>query len=69
MTISQIVTVEAVRRLEIVPTRNELFWIEVIRTASKDSDPTPTLALAQKLRCMFRAHLSEQQAGGESSCR
>jgi hypothetical protein len=57
VTINQTSTVKAVRRREIVPTRNELFWIEVIRTGSRDTDPEPTLALAQKLRCLFRTHL------------
>ena len=33
---------------------NELFWIEVIRQASRDSDPGPTLKRVQKLRAIFR---------------
>lgn len=34
-------------------TRHEIFWIEVIRAASKDTDPTPTLQRTQKLRALF----------------
>ena len=34
-------------------TRNEAFWIEVIRMVSHDADPAPTLALVQKLRLLF----------------
>jgi len=64
VTINRITTVEAVRRREIIPTRNELFWIDVIRTGSQDTDPAPTLALAQELRSLFRDHL----AGVQLSC-
>jgi hypothetical protein len=34
-------------------TPNEQFWIEVIRLASHDSDPAPTLAKVQALRRIF----------------
>jgi len=34
---------------------NERFWLEVIRLASKDSDPAPTLEKVQKLRLIFQA--------------
>jgi hypothetical protein len=34
-------------------TRNEQFWVEVIRLASHDSDPAPTLAKVQALRRLF----------------
>ena len=33
--------------------RNECFWIEVIRLASWDTDPAPTLESAQKVRQIF----------------
>lgn len=33
--------------------RNELFWLEVIRMASNDTDPLPTLERTQKLRLLF----------------
>lgn len=32
---------------------NERFWLEVIRLASWDSDPAPTLERVQKLRRIF----------------
>jgi hypothetical protein len=35
-------------------TRNEEFWIEVIRQASHDTDPPPNLARVQKVRAIFR---------------
>jgi hypothetical protein len=35
-------------------TRNEEFWIEVIREASCDSDPPPALHRVRKLRAIFR---------------
>lgn len=38
-------------------TPNERFWLEVIRLASWDSDPAPTLEQVQKLRMLFRPHL------------
>lgn len=38
-------------------TPNERFWLEVIRLASWDSDPAPTLEQVQKLRMLFRSHL------------
>lgn len=34
-------------------TPNERFWLEVIRLASWDSDPAPTLELVQELRRIF----------------
>lgn len=34
-------------------TLNERFWLEVIRLASWDSDPAPTLEKVQKLRMIF----------------
>ncbi|MGB3541171.1 MAG: hypothetical protein WBA42_23720 [Mesorhizobium sp.] len=34
-------------------TTNERFWLEVIRLASRDSDPPPTLEKVQKLRTIF----------------
>lgn len=42
-----------IRDREITP--NERFWLEVIRLASWDSDPAPTLATVQKLRRIFQA--------------
>jgi hypothetical protein len=38
-------------------TRNERFWLEVIRLASWDTDPAPTLEKVQKLRLIFRTCL------------
>lgn len=35
-------------------TPNERFWLEVIRLASLDSDPAPTLARVQELRRLFQ---------------
>jgi hypothetical protein len=37
-------------------TPNEQFWIEVIRLASHDSDPAPTLAKVQAIRRIFSSH-------------
>ena len=37
-------------------TTNERFWLEVIRVASRDSDPAPTLERVQKLRMLFQPH-------------
>jgi hypothetical protein len=37
-------------------TPNEHFWLEVIRLASWDSDPAPTLEKVQKLRMIFQDH-------------
>lgn len=34
-------------------TRNELAWVEFIRLASFDSDPSPTLSRVQALRRVF----------------
>ncbi len=34
-------------------TPHEQFWIEVIRHASRGTDPVPTLARTQKLRELF----------------
>jgi hypothetical protein len=36
-------------------TANERFWLEVIRLASWDSDPAPTLEQVQQLRTIFQA--------------
>lgn len=41
-----------IRDREITP--NERFWLEVIRLASWDSDPGPTLEKVQKLRMIFQ---------------
>jgi hypothetical protein len=41
-----------IRDREITP--NERFWLDVIRVASWDSDPAPTLARVQQLRMIFR---------------
>lgn len=41
------------RDREITP--NERFWLEVIRLASWDSDPAPTLERVQKLRLIFQS--------------
>jgi hypothetical protein len=35
-------------------TANERFWIEIIRLASWDSDPPPTLKQVQQLRAVFQ---------------
>lgn len=35
-------------------TPNERFWLEVIRLASWDSDPAPTLERVQRLRQIFQ---------------
>jgi hypothetical protein len=35
-------------------TPNERFWLEVIRLASWDSDPAPTLERVQRLRRIFQ---------------
>lgn len=40
------------RDREITP--NERFWLDVIRLASRDSDPPPTLEKVQKLRTIFQ---------------
>jgi hypothetical protein len=32
---------------------NERFWLEVIRMASNDTDPLPTLERTQQLRLLF----------------
>lgn len=36
-------------------TPNERFWLEVIRLASWDSDPSPTFEKVQRLRIIFQA--------------
>jgi len=43
--------VTRIRDREITP--NERFWLEVIRLASWDSDPAPTLEKVQTLRRVF----------------
>lgn len=35
-------------------TRNEEFWLEVIRQASGDSDPPPNLDQVRRIRAIFR---------------
>lgn len=35
-------------------TPNECYWLEVIRLASWDSDPAPTLKRVQELRMIFQ---------------
>ncbi|TPN49498.1 hypothetical protein FJ976_17365 [Mesorhizobium sp. B1-1-9] len=44
-----------IRDREITP--NERFWLEVIRLASWDSDPAPTLERVQKLRMIFQTRI------------
>lgn len=39
---------------EITISRNEEFWIEVIRHASGDTDPSPYLARVHAIRAIFR---------------
>lgn len=41
-----------IRDRDITP--NERFWLEVIRLASRDSDPAPTLEKVQRLRVIFQ---------------
>lgn len=41
-------------------TVNERFWIEIIRLASRDRDPPPTLKRVQQLRLVFREPLPER---------
>ncbi|WP_187968866.1 hypothetical protein [Aquibium microcysteis] len=43
-----------VERINRPITENERYWIEVIRLASHDPDPAPTLARTQALRQVFR---------------
>jgi hypothetical protein len=43
-----------VERMNRPTTENERYWIEVIRLASHDGDPAPTLARTQALRQVFR---------------
>ena len=38
----------------ITVSKHEEFWIDVIRHASRDTDPPPTLDRVQKLRALFR---------------
>jgi hypothetical protein len=40
-------------RIQLPLTEHELFWIEVIRLASKGRDPVPTLRRTQQLRRLF----------------
>lgn len=37
-------------------TRNEMYWLEVVRQASGDSDPPPTLAVVRQVRAIFRTY-------------
>lgn len=50
-----------------VLTLHEQFWLDVIRSASNNTDPAPTLARAQKLQLMFRhrAPACHERAGAE----
>lgn len=48
--------------------QNELYWIDVIRLASRDADPAPTLAITQALRLVFQRGVPDvgwQTAKGE----
>ena len=44
---------DLVERMNRVITANERYWIEVIRLASDDGDPPPTLRRTQALRQLF----------------
>lgn len=45
---------QRIPRLDLRPlTQNELFWLEVIRLSSWDSDAAPTLERVQQLRRIF----------------
>lgn len=44
---------DLVERMNRPITENERYWIEVIRLASHDGDPAPTLARTQALRHIF----------------
>lgn len=47
-------------RLDLRPlTSNERFWLEVIRLASWDSDPAPTLERVQQIRRIFQPGQSD----------
>jgi len=41
------------RRKVAFVTEHERFWLDVIRTASRGTDPTPTLKRTQQLRRLF----------------
>ncbi len=42
-------------------TENERVWVGFLRLITHDTDPSPTLALVQALRCMFSTpHLSDE---------
>lgn len=41
--------------------RNELFWIEVIRQASDDTDPPPQLDVVRRVRSIFREFRGTRQ--------
>lgn len=45
---------EKTRAQRIEVTANEVFWIQVIRQASGDADPPPTLDRVHQLRAVFR---------------
>ncbi len=45
---------DLVERMNRPITENERYWIEIIRLASHDGDPAPTLARTQALRQVFR---------------
>jgi hypothetical protein len=40
-------------RIQLPLTKHELFWVEVIRLASKRRDSVPTLRRTQQLRRLF----------------
>lgn len=44
---------DLVERMNRPITENERYWIEVIRLASHDGDPPPTLRRTQTLRQLF----------------
>ncbi len=44
---------DLVERMHRPITENERYWIEVIRLASHDGDPPPTLRQTQALRAVF----------------
>lgn len=48
---------------EIAISRNEEFWLEVIRNASGDTDPSPTLATVHAIRAIFRQARIDRHRG------
>jgi hypothetical protein len=57
---------EATPTTPIMITRHEEFWISVIRQASRDSDPPPTLNRVQKLRALFRERWPDCRRAGHA---